>query len=120
MSLDWKGLLLGLVLLLAGIGIIASGVTTMQGASAEAREAAAWPAVVGRVTRNWVETGTTAGNGGRRFTTYTPRVAYSYRADGSLYLNDRFSLSQGRQQSSRGAADEELKTYPVGAPVTVR
>ncbi len=106
--------------LLAGIGIIADGVTTIKGASAEAREAAAWPEAAGRVTRNWVETGSTAGNRGRRYTTYTPRVAYSYKVGGSLYLNDRLSLSQARLQTSRNAAEDELRAYPVGAPVMVR
>lgn len=120
MPLDWKGLLFGLVPLLAGIGITANVVSTMHGASAEAREAAAWPEAAGRVTRHWVETGSTAGNGGRRYSTYTLRVAYSYQVGGSLYLNDRLSLSQARQQTSRDAAETELKGYPIGAPVTVR
>ncbi len=120
MALDWKGLLFGLVPLLAGIGITANVVSTMQGASAEAREAAAWPETAGRVTRNWVETGSTAGNRGRRYATYTPRVAYSYQVGGSLYLNDRLSLSQAYQQTSRDAAEDELRRYPVGAAVTVR
>ena len=120
MALDWKGLLFGLVPLLAGIGITANVVSTMQAASAEAREAADWPQAAGRVTRNWVETGSTAGNGGRRYSTYTPRVAYSYQVGGSQYLNDRLSLSQARQQTSRDAAEDELRRYPVGAPVMVR
>ena len=51
MPLDWKGLLFGLVPLLAGIGITANVVTSMRDASAEAREAAAWPEAAGRVTR---------------------------------------------------------------------
>lgn len=120
MPLDWKGLLLGLVPFLAGIGITASAVTTMQDASAEASEAAAWPEVTGRVTHTWLETGSTAGNRGQRHTTYTPRVAYSYRVEGSLYLNDRLSLSQAHQQTSRDAAEDELRAYPIGASVTVR
>jgi len=120
MPLDWKGLLFGLVPLLAGIGITANVVTTMRDASAEAREAAAWPEAAGRVMRTWVETGSTAGNRGRRYATYTPRVAYSYEVGGSLYLNDRLSLSQAHQQTSMEAAEDELSAYPVGAPVMVR
>jgi hypothetical protein len=120
MPVDYKGLLLGLVPLLAGIGITANVATTMQAASAEAREAATWPEATGRITRNWIETGSTAGNGGRRFATYTPRVAYSYQVGGSLYLNDRLSLSQARLQTSRQAAEDELKDFPIGAPVMVR
>lgn len=120
MALDWKGLVFGLGLLAAGIGITFSVATEQRGASAEASEAAAWPEAAGRVTRNWIEEGTTAGNNGRRYPTYTPRVAYNYDVGGSLYLNDRLSLSQTRQQSSRGAAEDQLRAYPVGAPVTVR
>lgn len=120
MALDWKGLVFGLALPAAGIGITASVATGQQDASEEAGEAAAWPEAAGRVTRNWIEEGTTAGNMGRRYPTYTPRVAYSYEVDGSLYLNDRLSLSQSRQQSSRGAAEDSLRAYAVGAPVTVR
>jgi hypothetical protein len=120
MTLDWRGLVFGLGLLAAGVGIIVSVSTEQQAASAEAREAAAWPEAAGRVTRNWIEEGTTAGNKGRRYPTYTPRVAYSYHVNGSLYLNDRLSLSQTRQQSSRGAAEDSLTAYAVGAPVTVR
>lgn len=120
MALDWKGLVFGLGLLAAGIGITVSVATTQQGASAEASEAAAWPEAAGRVTRTWIEEGTTAGNNGRRYPTYTPRVAYSYHVSGSLYLNDRLSLSQTRQQSSRDAAEDQLRAYTVGAPVTVR
>jgi hypothetical protein len=120
MALDWKGLVFGLGLLAAGVGIIVSVATEQQGASAEASEAAAWPEAAGRVTRNWIEEGTTAGNNGRRYPTYTPRVAYSYHVNGSLYLNDRLSLSQTHQQSSRGAAEDSLRAYAVGAPVAVR
>ncbi|HEX8527970.1 DUF3592 domain-containing protein [Allosphingosinicella sp.] len=120
MALDWKGLVFGLGLLAAGIGITVSVATEQQAASAEASEAAAWPEAAGRVTRNWIEEGTTAGDRGRRYPTYTPRVAYSYHVGGQLYLNDRLSLSQARQQSSRGAAEDQLRAYSVGAPVTVR
>lgn len=120
MALDWKGLVFGLVLLAAGIGIIVTAATEQQGASAEASEAAAWPEAAGSVTRTWIEEGTTAGNNGRRYPTYTPRVAYSYTVNGSLYLNDRLSLSQSRQQTSREAAEDQLRAYTVGAPVTVR
>jgi hypothetical protein len=37
-----------------------------------------------------------------------------------VYLNDRLSLSRARQQASRRAAEDELRNYPIGAPVTVR
>jgi hypothetical protein len=120
MALDWKGLVFGLVLLAAGIGIIVTAATEQGEASAEASEAAAWPEAAGSVTRTWIEEGTTAGNKGRRYPTYTPRIAYSYNVSGSLYLNDRLSLSQTRQQTSRGAAEDQLRAYTVGAPVTVR
>jgi hypothetical protein len=52
MARDWKGLVFGLGLLAAGIGITASVATEQQGASAEASEAAAWPEAAGRVTRS--------------------------------------------------------------------
>lgn len=120
MALDWKGLVFGLGLLAAGIGVTVSAATEQRSASAEASEAAAWPEAAGLVTRTWIEEGSTAGNKGRRYPTYTPRVAYSYHVGGSLYLNDRLSLSQTRQQSSRGAAEDSLRAYAVGAPVTVR
>jgi hypothetical protein len=120
MPVDYNGLLLGLVPLVAGIGITANAVTTMQDSSAKGREAAAWPEAKGRVTRSWIETGSTAGNRGRRYPIYTPRVAYSYQVGGSLYLNDRLSLSQARQQVSRDAAEAELRDFPIGAPVMVR
>src|SRR5688500_6065580 len=113
MALDWKGLVFGLGLLAAGVGITYSVARDQNAASAEASEAAAWPEAAGTVTRNWIEEGTTAGNGGRRYPTYTPRVAYSYTVDGALYLNDRLSLSQTWQQASRGGAEEILKAYAV-------
>jgi hypothetical protein len=116
---DWKGLLFGLVPLLAGIGIVVSVLGDIRGGDAASREAAGWPTTTGTVTRTWIETSETVGDRGRRHTLYAPRVAYDYEVQGVRYSGERLSLNQAHQQAARRDAENELKSYAVGTSVEV-
>ena len=117
--IDWKGVLIGLVPFLAGLGITASAAGTIYTGWAESREASAWPTVTGRITSSMIETRTAYSNKGARHRMYEPHVTYAYEVGGVEYRSDRLSLSQERDDTSREALEEELQPYSVGAPVTV-
>jgi hypothetical protein len=118
--IDWVVLLVGLVPLLAGIGMVYSAAGSLTRASTGAGAAASWPAVTGHITRTWLETGSTAGNRGLSHAIYTPRVAYDYQVGGKRYQSERLSLAQQHQEMARGAAEAALARYPVGGAVEVR
>lgn len=117
---DWFGLLLGLVPLLAGLGIVYNAAGAVIGASADGAAATHWPSVSGHVTRVWIETGSTATNRGGSREIYTPRVAYDYQVEGTRYESNQLSLTQRHQEITRSDAEAALAPYPLGGTVEVR
>ena len=117
--IDWKGVLIGLVPFLAGLGITASAAGTLYTSWTESREASAWPTVTGRITSRSIESTSVAGNKGARHRMYRTHVNYAYDVNGVRYRNDRVSLGQEQSSTSQREAEEQLREYPLFAPVTV-
>jgi hypothetical protein len=106
----------GLLLICAAFGgyLIYAGLKSRKLAKASET----WPTASGTVLSSEVKTHTVHTKQART-TTYTPKVTYSYAADGSSYVGStiRFGdLSSG----SPTAAQEIAAKYPQGAAVVVR
>ncbi|HPR38577.1 MAG TPA: DUF3592 domain-containing protein [Spirochaetota bacterium] len=85
-----------------------------------AKESLNWPEAPGVVTASFVHEYTEIDDSEPA---YTPRVGYSYKADGKSYSNDLISFEinsmRSRSDKTRSWAETIISDYPIGNPVTV-
>ena len=109
---DLSAVVMGAVLILAGLGLVAF----MRRRHALVRASQAWPAVPGTVLESAVR------RYGRSVETrwrYYPAVRYRYEVEGRAYTGRRLYFDE-MAWASRSSAARLAHKYPPGATVTVR
>ena len=109
---DLSAVIMGVVLILAGIGLVAF----MRRRHALVRASRAWPVVPGTVLESEVRRYGHSVETGRR---YYPAVRYRYEVEGRSYVGKRLYFDE-MAWSSRSSAARLAHKHPPGATVTVR
>ena len=83
----------------------------------QAEASKSWPSAAGKITTSWVSVSEDEDSEGRRSTSYRAVVEYDYSVAGQSLHGNRVCF--GGMSGGKRAAEETIKRYPVGAPVTV-
>ena len=103
-------LLLPYLLIVMGIGLIASGISS----AITNNRSRSWPTTTGKVISSKITRSIDIDTG----TDYFPRVQYEYQVDNKTYRSKNVSFV-GSFGSGKKAAEDRVKQYPVGQEVTV-
>jgi hypothetical protein len=111
--MPWLIRLLGLLLLAAGIGLLAWGMTRYFDAAASS----AWPTVPGKVLSSEVKVSRTKTKNKNK-TTFGANIRYQFQVNNQDYEGTQVSFGD-YSTTDRSHADAIVKRYAVGAVVTV-